>query len=129
VSSETGCEFVVDATGCDPKQLASLEALQSLADRIIADLRLHPIGRMQWHVFDGPGGITGLQMLAESHLTLHTFPERAYAAFNLYHCTAQPTWSWDAGLRDTLGAREVSVRKLKRGVARTVASERKARVI
>lgn len=118
MSSATGCEFVVDATGCDPKRLASRRALESLVDRIVADLRLHPVGRMQWHVFDGPGGITGLLMLAESHLALHTFPERAYAAFNLYHCTAQPQWPWEAGLRDALGARDVSVRELRRGEMR-----------
>ena len=118
MSSATGCEFVVDATGCDPKRLASRPDLETLIDRIVADLRLQPVGRMQWHVFDGPGGITGLLMLAESHLALHTFPERAYAAFNLYHCTARPEWPWEAGLRDALGARDVFVRTLPRGQIR-----------
>ena len=111
----TGCEFIVDVTGCDPVRLASKPALEALVARMIGDLELSPVADMQWHVFGGPGGITGLQMLAESHLALHTFPERGYASFNLYHCAAQPEWPWEDRLREALGARGVTVRKLRRG--------------
>lgn len=110
-----GCEFVVDASGCDPARLTSRDALDALVQTIVREMDLHPVAPMQWHVFGGPGGITGLLMLAESHLALHTFPERGYAAFNLYHCAAQPEWPWEARLRDRLGAQEVSVRRLTRG--------------
>lgn len=111
----TGCEFVVDASGCDPARLASRPALEALVERLVSELALRPIDAPHWHAFDGPGGITGLLMLSESHLALHTFPERGYAALNLYHCAAQPDWPWDARLREALGAREVRVRKLQRG--------------
>lgn len=109
-----GCEYVIDASGCDARKLASKKALDRVVRSAVADLALTPVGEIQWHVFGGPGGITGLLMLSESHLTLHTFPERGYAAFNLYHCSAQPEWPWQERLRDLLGASDVQVRRLVR---------------
>ena len=40
----------------------------------------------QWHHF-GPGnGITGIVMLAESHMSIHTWPEYGYASVDVYMC-------------------------------------------
>lgn len=37
----------------------------------------------------GPGaGVTGVALLAESHITVHTWPERGYAAFDMFLCGA-----------------------------------------
>jgi S-adenosylmethionine decarboxylase len=113
--SGAGCEYVVDASGCAAPRLTSLDALQALVDRIVRDLRLKPVGEPQWHVFPEPGGITGLVLLSESHLALHTFPETGFATFNLYHCRAQPAWPWERALAETLGASDVRVRTVERG--------------
>ena len=40
---------------------------------------------LQVHAFQ-PQGITALAMLSESHLSLHTWPERGYAAADLFTC-------------------------------------------
>jgi S-adenosylmethionine decarboxylase proenzyme len=42
------------------------------------------------HQFD-PQGITILYMLSESHLSIHTFPEKNYAALDLYTCREYPS--------------------------------------
>src|SRR5436309_1119206 len=70
-----GCEWVVDARGCDPTRVADRATLERLFARIIDELRLTPVADAVWHVFPPPGGVTGLVPLAESHLTIHTFPE------------------------------------------------------
>jgi S-adenosylmethionine decarboxylase len=67
-----GREWVVEATGCSPEQLCDLLTRQRLCDRIIADLDLRVIGESVWHQFPLPGGITGMFLLTESHLTCHT---------------------------------------------------------
>ncbi|MDQ6993061.1 MAG: adenosylmethionine decarboxylase [Mariprofundus sp.] len=40
------------------------------------------------HQFGDGGGITGAAMLAESHITIHTWPELGFAALDLFMCGA-----------------------------------------
>mgnify|MGYP000083978497 CR=1 FL=1 len=43
------------------------------------------------HHFSSSGGVSGVAVLAESHISVHTWPERGYAAFDLFMCgEAQP---------------------------------------
>lgn len=43
------------------------------------------------HHFTPSGGISGVAVLAESHISVHTWPERGYAAFDIFMCgDAQP---------------------------------------
>jgi S-adenosylmethionine decarboxylase len=110
-----GAEWLVDAHGCDPSALRSQSRLEAVFDRIVDELGLGTIGRSSWHVFPGPAGITGLWLLTESHLTCHTFPERGFAAFNLYCCRPRGEWPWADRLAETIGARDVRVRFMQRG--------------
>ena len=110
-----GTEWIVDAHGCDASSLRSCAALAGLFARIVDELGLHPAGEPVWHVFPGQGGITGMLLLTESHLACHTFPERGFAAFDLYCCRPRPEWPWAERLADALGASEVRVRSVPRG--------------
>lgn len=109
-----GTEWVVDASGCDPEKLADLEQLQAVFDRIVRDLGLNVLGEVAWHQFPDPGGVSGLALLSESHLTCHTYPEHGAATFNLYRCSNKTTWAWEIMLRELLGATEVNVRVFER---------------
>ena len=113
----TGSEWIVEAYGCNPGRLADPASLRALFDAIVHELALHPVGDAVWHQFPAPGGITGMLMLAESHLTVHTFPEHASACLNLFCCTPRAAWSWDDRLATLLGAQTVRVRKLAREYA------------
>jgi S-adenosylmethionine decarboxylase len=110
----TGVEWVVDAWGCSPEALRNADALNSLFETIIQDLKLRPVGEMKWHKFPGSGGITGLCLLSESHLTCHTFPEHGSICLNLFCCVPRAEWGFEAALRASLGASEVSIRRLVR---------------
>jgi S-adenosylmethionine decarboxylase len=106
---------VVDASGCDPERLRDPAVISGLFDAMIFDLSLTLAVRPIWKVFPGEGGITGMALLEESHLTVHTFPEYGFAAINLYCCAAHPEWDWVNGLATWLGARDVQPRLLRRG--------------
>jgi S-adenosylmethionine decarboxylase len=114
--STAGREWIVDAHGCDPARLADLPSLEALFARIVAELRLTPVADPVWHVFPGPGGITGLVPLAESHLTVHTFPEHGSACLDLFCCRERPAWPWEERLRELLGAATVTVRSVERAI-------------
>lgn len=110
-----GHAWVVDALGCDPGRLRSEAALSKVFDALVKDLGLKPLAAPVWHRFPGPGGITGFLLLTESHLAVHTFPERGFAAFDLYCCRDRPEWAWSERLATLLGAGDVVVRRLARG--------------
>ena len=112
-----GSEWVVEAYGCDPVRLADPASLRALFGTLVHELSLHPVGEAAWHQFPAPGGITGMLMLAESHLTVHTFPEHASACLNLFCCTPRAAWNWEARLSVLLGAQSVRVRELAREYA------------
>jgi S-adenosylmethionine decarboxylase len=109
-----GREFLVDALGCDPAALKSVVTLRDVFDRVVAELGLQPLDQL-WHVFPEPGGVTGLLLRSESHLTVHTFPECGVATCNLYCCRPKPDWPWAERLREALGAADVRVRTEYRG--------------
>ena len=114
-SLSLGVEWLVDAHGCRPEPLRSPAALEVVFDRIVRELGLHPAAEPVWRSFPGEGGVTGLLLLSESHLTCHTFPERGFAGWNLYCCRPRPDWPWAERLAEALGATRVRVTAHPRG--------------
>jgi S-adenosylmethionine decarboxylase len=110
----SGIEWVVEAFGCSSQSLRDLAALQDLFDNIIREMKLRPVGETQWHQFPGTGGITGLCLLAESHLACHTFPEHGSLCLNLFCCVPRAEWDFETVLRQFFGADSVFVRRFQR---------------
>lgn len=57
---------------------AALRAAVVAADAILLDLKVHAFGTGQ--------GVTGVALLAESHISIHSWPERGYAAVDMFLC-------------------------------------------
>lgn len=83
-----GTHLIIDLWGAqhlDNLQLME-RALRECIDAARATL-LH----IHLHHFTPNGGISGVAVLAESHISVHTWPERGYAAFDVFMCgDAQP---------------------------------------
>lgn len=111
---QLGQEWLVDASGCPPEALRDTRVLAALFEELVVQLRLHVVGTPQWHAFPGPGGVTGLALLSESHLAIHTFPEHGFAALSVYSCRERAEPGLEALVRRHLGARAVQVRTVRR---------------
>jgi S-adenosylmethionine decarboxylase len=120
LTAMTGVEWVVEAFDCSPESLRKLSVVQELFSRIIREMNLRPIALGQWHEFPHTNGITGLFLLAESHLACHTFPEYGTLCLNLFCCSPRNQWGFDAALSELFDAKTISVRRLERpyGVAK-----------
>lgn len=114
VLATVGREWIIECRGCDAALLRDVDVLRGLCARVVAEMGLHVVGEPLWHRFGGPGGVTGLYLLSESHLACHTYPEFGAATFNLYTCGDKPAWPWRQQLTTALAAREVVVRSLER---------------
>jgi S-adenosylmethionine decarboxylase len=112
---QVGTEWIIDASGCRPEALRDAGLLGQVCNRLLEELGLHLAGPAHWQRFPPPGGLTGLYLLTESHLTCHTWPELGIATFNLFCCRARPRWSWETTLAELLGATGVRVQSLPRG--------------
>lgn len=110
----TGTEWLIETFGSPPETLRSNERLGALFASIVAGMGLKPVGPPVWHQFPDTGGFTGVWLLQESHLTIHTFPEFRSACLNVFCCTRRPALDWPARLRDWIGATDVQVREFER---------------
>jgi len=68
-----------------------------------------------------PQGVSGVVIIAESHLSIHTWPEYGYAAVDVFTCgtTVKPEKAAEV-LMEKLGSRNHSLMEIPRGVLVTV---------
>ncbi|MEN3975024.1 adenosylmethionine decarboxylase [Emcibacter sp. SYSU 3D8] len=69
------------------------------------------------HYFTPNGGVSGVAVLAESHISIHTWPERDYAALDIFMCGDADPHAAIEVLREAFEADEVEVHELLRGTA------------
>ena len=113
-TDEAGTHLIADFWGVESiDTVAALERVVrdavAVAGATLLDLRFHR--------FPGHGGITGYAMLAESHISVHTWPERDYVAIDVFMCGEhRPRESLDV-LRRAFRPRSEDVRSIRRGVS------------
>lgn len=84
--SVLGHHWIVELTGCDPAALAEVPRVERAMLDAAAAAGATVLGR-QFHGFQ-PHGVSGFVVIAESHLSVHTWPEHGYAAVDLFTCGA-----------------------------------------
>ena len=68
------------------------------------------------HTFSEGGGISGVAVLAESHISVHTWPERGYAAFDVFMCGDAEPRKTLAIFKDAFNPGRIVIGSHKRGV-------------
>lgn len=68
------------------------------------------------HSFGDGGGVSGVAVLAESHISVHTWPERAYAAFDVFMCGEAEPARAAAVLQERFQPGRIVIAKHKRGL-------------
>ncbi len=78
-----GLHLLIDLWGAQRlDQVGFIEETLRQAVQVAEAELLH----LHLHRFETGGGISGVAVLAESHISVHTWPERGYAAFDIFMC-------------------------------------------
>ncbi|MBM3569329.1 MAG: adenosylmethionine decarboxylase [Alphaproteobacteria bacterium] len=72
--------------------------------------------RIDLHHFQPNGGVSGVAILAESHMSIHTWPERGFASIDLFTCGATRPHEAVAVLRRAFTPSNVQLVEHRRGV-------------
>lgn len=119
-----GLHLTADLRGCDTAQRAVFtdpEALRTLCLAAVDASGLQAVGTL-FHRFPAPGGVTGVVLLAESHLAVHTWPELGAVTLDVYVCNLQADNSARAeallaALQAPFAPAQVQLQRLRRGGA------------
>jgi len=121
-----GLHLCADLGGCDPGAplMRDAEALRGLCVSAVAEAGLGAVAEL-FHRFEpAPGqqqsGITGVVLLAESHLAVHTWPELGAVTLDVYVCNLSADNAAKAealldALQRAFTPREAAVQRLERG--------------
>ncbi|MGQ0794081.1 MAG: adenosylmethionine decarboxylase [Deltaproteobacteria bacterium] len=109
-----GRHLLVEYHGCNPQTLNNLEKIQAFMVEAASQCGATVLGS-SFHYFS-PQGVSGVVVIAESHLSIHTWPEYEYAAVDVFTCggTVDP-WAAFHYLKSALDSSESSARDLRRG--------------
>jgi S-adenosylmethionine decarboxylase len=69
-----------------------------------------------FHHFQPNGGVSGVVVLAESHISIHTWPERGYAALDVFMCGECRPIETVAAVREAFRPARVGLSEIRRGV-------------
>ncbi len=112
---ELGRHVLVEMYDCDPVILDDLEKIRQemLEAAVVAGSTI--VGQC-FHRFS-PQGVSGVVVIAESHFSIHTWPEYGYAAVDLFTC-GQKVDPWKAldRLSRVFCAGKISPIEVKRGL-------------
>ena len=109
-----GRHILCEAYGCDPEVLNSRVAVENIMVQAALEAGAE-VREAVFHQFN-PQGVSGVVVISESHLAIHTWPEYGYAAVDLFTCgdTVVPEAAY-RHLKAGLGSRRASTMEMKRG--------------
>ena len=70
------------------------------------------------HHFSPDGGVSGVVLLAESHISIHTWPERNYAAVDIFMCGDCDPEKAIPILQNGFGPAKITVQNIRRGIVK-----------
>ncbi len=79
-----GRHVISELWGCDYNKLNDMDFIE----RLLVDAALKSgaeVREVAFHKF-APQGVSGVVIISESHLTIHSFPEHGYASIDVYTC-------------------------------------------
>ncbi|WP_123053810.1 adenosylmethionine decarboxylase [Clostridium sp. JN-1] len=113
--NELGRHILSEIYGCNSEILNNKE----LIEKIMVDSALKAGAEVREVVFHkfSPQGVSGVVIISESHLTIHTWPELGYAAVDVFTCGDRINpWNACNYMTEKLDAKNMTATEVKRGI-------------
>ncbi|UCH42908.1 MAG: adenosylmethionine decarboxylase [Dehalococcoidales bacterium] len=113
-----GKHLLLELKDCDREVLNDLSFLKDMLPTAATEAGATVLGE-SFHQFN-PHGVSGVVIIAESHLFIHTWPECGYAAVDIFTCgdSVQPEKAAQRVIRE-LDAKSHSILEIQRGILGT----------
>jgi S-adenosylmethionine decarboxylase len=114
-----GRHILAEFYNCDNEILNDTKKIEKIMNEA-TDKSGATIVKSVFHSFN-PWGVSGVVVIAESHLTIHTWPEYGYAAVDVFTCgdSVNP-WKGFEHLQKELRAEVVDTKEVPRGIVRKI---------
>jgi len=113
MSTALGNHILVEFMNCDPHIMNDVVAIER--DMVAAAQKAGAtVINSTFHHFS-PFGVSGVVVIQESHLAIHTWPEYGYAAVDLFTCGEMDAWISFDFLKEAFKAKSYSAIEMKRG--------------
>ncbi len=112
--------LVVDGYGADPEKLRDEGLVRRFLDEYPATLGMTKMIPPQVYTYRGrvpeDWGVSGFVLIAESHISVHTFPDRGYVNIDIFSCKEFDPSSSLRDVERTFDLPQVKVWTMERGV-------------
>ncbi len=110
-----GRQILVEYYDCDPDIINDVAAIERILLGATRASNASIISH-NFHKFS-PHGVSGTVVIAESHVAIHTWPEYAYAAVDIFTCgeTIDP-WIIQEYIKEEFRSKNISSMEMKRGL-------------
>jgi S-adenosylmethionine decarboxylase len=114
-----GPHLMLDGYGCAKAKLEDLNLIYRILDELPARIGMTKI--MPPYVFKYSGvkpedwGLSGFVLIAESHISIHTFPEKNFVSVDIFSCKAFDADFASAYLKNVFGMAKFETNVLDRG--------------
>lgn len=110
-----GHHYIAEASGCNPEIIGRVETVEQILVRA-AEVAGVTVWSISFHRFN-PYGVSGVVVISESHLSVHTWPEFGYVALDIFTCgsDAKPEAAVEYALKE-FGANSMHITEVTRGL-------------
>ena len=110
-----GKHLIAEFTNCDMSILNDLEQLEEFMKESVRKSGA-TIVKSSFHRYN-PQGVSGVVVIAESHISIHTWPEYGYAAVDFFTCgeSVDPYKAYEY-MKEKLSSKDAHVSEIKRGI-------------
>lgn len=114
LNKEFGSHFLVELINCPPDRLRKVRDVKQIMSEVIQKSKTSVV-RSSFHQFQ-PEGVSGVFLIKESHVAIHTWPEENYAAADIFTCGQEmDAYIAIEVMKERFEAKEVRYQIIQRG--------------